>query len=546
MKVPSVPRCLGPNVYRQVPEGGWGWAVAVAFFMVEVNTYGILKTLGVFLQDLMEEFKESNSRVSWVISISVFIFAFTAPLASLLSNRFGYRPVVMMGGFLMSLGMISSAFTTSINEMYITIGIISGFGFSLSFLPTVTILALYFSRRRALVTSIASSGESFAIFAFAPAFTRLKEDIGWRYCLLVLGVMQASVVAFGVLLRPISIESEPAKEDSDSLSLKQMQNVFELENEKTRTSLSSAMSQGSGDSGVTSLTPSDKDLKNAPAEDQMLEKSPSDSAQQQPDAERSEGEAGPLQPSAPKLLDFSMLRDRAFICYSLFGLFATLAFFAPQLYIIELSKSRGVEPAMASYMLSVMAVADIFGRFFIGVVLNRVRCKKTHVLLGCVVLLSLVLVAFTVVWEFWGLVVCCALYGFFMGTVGSTHIPLLAEEEVVGIQKMPSCVGVYVFIQSFAGLAGPPLGGMLVDVTQNYGAAFYSCAAGMVLSAVCLALVSVAKSGACQRVSRKQERSQNAEEEEKMSQDSTPLDFLEIDLSENGSVKQAKDNRSGI
>ncbi|KAM4535059.1 solute carrier family 16 member 6b isoform 2-T2 [Fundulus diaphanus] len=561
MKIPSVPRCLGPNVYPQVPEGGWGWAVAVAFFMVEVNTYGILKTLGVFLQDLMEEFKESNSRVSWVISISVFIFAFTAPLASLLSNRFGYRPVVMMGGCLMSLGMISSAFITSINEMYITIGIISGLGFSLSFLPTVTLLAQYFSRRRALVTSIASSGESFAIFAFAPAFTRLKEDIGWRYCLVVLGVMQASVVVFAVLLRPISIESEPVKEDdsskSDSLSLKQMQSVFELENEKTRTSLSSAMSQGSGDSGVTSLSASDEDLRNAPAEGQalmewgtqdkeMLEKSAPSPAQQQPDAERSEGEAGPLHRSAPKLLDFSMLRDGAFICYSLFGLFATLGFFAPQLYIIELSKSRGVEPAMASYMLSVMAVAEIFGRFFIGVVLNRVRCKKTHVLLGCVVLLSLVLVAFTVVWEFWGLVVCCALYGFFMGTVGSTHIPLLAEEEVVGIQKMPSCVGVYVFIQSFAGLAGPPLGGVLVDVTQNYGAAFYSCAAGMVLSAVCLALVGVAKSGACQRVSRKQERSQNAEEEEMMSQDSTPLDFLEIDLSENGSVKQAVDNSSGI
>lgn len=171
------------------------------------------------------------------------------------------------------------------------------------------------------------------------------------------------------------------------------------------------------------------------------------------------GEAGPLHRSTPKLLDFSVLKDGPFIWYSLFGLFATLGFFAPQLYIIELSKSRGVEPTVASYMLSVMAVAEIFGRLSIGVVLNKVRCKKTLVLLGCVVLLSLVLVAFTVVWEFWGLVVCCALYGFFLGTVASTHIPLLAEEEVVGIQKMPSCVGVYVFIQSFAGLAGPPLGG---------------------------------------------------------------------------------------
>lgn len=44
----------------------------------------------------------------------------------MLSNRFGYRPVVMMGGFLISLGTITSAFTNSINEMYITIGFVSG------------------------------------------------------------------------------------------------------------------------------------------------------------------------------------------------------------------------------------------------------------------------------------------------------------------------------------------------------------------------------------------------------------------------------------
>ncbi|KAM4716581.1 LOW QUALITY PROTEIN: solute carrier family 16 member 6b [Anableps anableps] len=555
MKIPRVPHCLGPNVYPEVPEGGWGWAVAVAFFMVEVNTYGVLKTLGVFLQDLMEEFKESNSRVSWVISISVFIFAFTAPLASLLSNRFGYRPVVMTGGFLMSVGMISSAFTNSIDKMYITIGMISGFGFCLSFLPTVTILAQYFSRRRALVTSIASSGESFAIFAFAPAFSRLKEDIGWRYCLVVLGVMQGTVIVFGVLLRPISIKPEPVKEDSESeaasLFLKQ-QSVYELENEQTRTSLSSAVSRGSGDSGVTSLAASDEDLRKAAAEakapmdwtmedNEILEKpasmppaAPPSPVKEELDVEQSEGGASPLHPSTPRLLDFSVLKDGAFIWYSLFGLFATLGFFAPQLYVIELSKSRGVEPSMASYMLSVMAVAEIVGRFSIGVVLNKVSCKKTRVLLGCVVLMSLVLVAFTVVWEFWGLVVCCAFYGFFMGTVGSTHIPLLAEEEVVGIQKMPSCVGVYVFIQSFAGLAGPPLGGVLVDVTQNYGAAFYSCAAGMGLSAVCLALVSVAKSGACRRMS----RTKNTEEE-KISLDNKPLDFLEVDLVENSPAKQA-------
>ncbi|XP_020499885.1 solute carrier family 16 member 6b [Labrus bergylta] len=552
MRMPDSKGCLGPNVYPEVPDGGWGWAVAVAFFLVEVCTYGTLKSLGVFLQDLMEEFEESNSRVSWVISICVFIFTFTAPLSTILSNRFGYRPVVMVGGFLMSLGTITSAFTNSINEMYITIGIVTGLGYCLSFLPTVTILAQYFSRRRALVTSLASSGESFAIFAFAPAFTALKEHIGWRYCLVVLGIIQASVIGSGLLLRPIIIMPQPLKEDNESekesLSFKHIQGDYELENEQTRTSISSGGSGPSEDSGVTSLSGSNEDLGTAGVEGKaMMKEAVQDEEVQDPslsaqstvkkyEDQHVEVEAGPLQPSSPKLLDFSVFKDSAFFWYSLFGLFATLGFFAPQLYIIELSKSKGVDPGMASYMLSVMAVAEIFGRLSIGVVLNKVRCKKTLVLLGCVVLLCLVLVAFTQVWEFWGLVVCCALYGYFMGTVASTHIPMLAEEDVVGIQKMASSVGVYVFIQSFAGLAGPPLGGVLVDVTQDYSAAFYSCVVGMGLSAVCLAMVGPAKSVFCQRQSRNKEVGRSKEEEEKINQESDQPEFLEVDLAPEDSL----------
>lgn len=291
------------------------------------------------------------------------------------------------------------------------------------------------------------------------------------------------MIGCGLLLRPIIIQPTPVKEEEgdggekECLSMKQMEVVYELENEQTRTSISSGVSGGSEDSGVTSLSGSNIDLRTAGVqnkaqmEGEVQESSastpptPPSSPKEKQESERSieeveaEAEAGPLKPSTPKLLDFSVLKDSVFIWYSLFGLFATLGFFAPQLYIIELSKSRGVEAGMASYMLSVMAVAEIFGRLSIGVVLNKVRCRKTLVLLGCVVLLCLVLVAFTMVQEFWGLVVCCALYGYFMGTVGSTHIPMLAEEDVVGIQKMASSVGVYVFIQSFAGLAGPPLGG---------------------------------------------------------------------------------------
>lgn len=226
------------------------------------------------------------------------------------------------------------------------------------------------------------------------------------------------MIGCGLLLRPIIIEPLKEGEEPESRPLKPPPTALELENQPTRTSISSQ------DSGVTSLSTSTGDLRPAAADHEA--------------GRGGRDEEVDAAPVGSELLDFSALKDRAFVCYSLFGLFATLGFFAPQLYIIELSKIH---------------------RLSIGALLNRVRCRKMLVLLGCVVLLCLVLVAFTVVWEFWGLVVCCALYGYFMGTVGSTHIPMLAEEEVVGIRKMPSSVGVYVFIQSFAGLAGPPLGG---------------------------------------------------------------------------------------
>uniref|UniRef100_A0A3B4WKD1 Monocarboxylate transporter 7 n=1 Tax=Seriola lalandi dorsalis TaxID=1841481 RepID=A0A3B4WKD1_SERLL len=481
-------RFLGPNVYPEAPDGGWGWVVAVAFFLVEVFTYGTIKIFGIFLQDLMEEFGETNSRVSWIVSICVFVMTFNGPLSSVMTNRFGFQLVVMIGGLLISTGTIATSFTNSINQMYITYGLVAGLGYCLTFLPTVTILSKYFSRRRALVTAVASMGESLSMFALAPAFSALRDHIGWRNTMAVIGALQSSIIICGVLLRPIILKPRASHEtETDRF----------LDNEPTRGSLST------GDSGVHSET-----------EQKFAESSKAE-------IREPETEEGKKKKDNSKLLDFSILRECSFILYSLFGLFATLGFFAPQLYIIELSVSRGVERDSATYMLSTMAVAEILGRFSIGWILTRkqFRKKKLLVLLACVIIMTADLVGFTLVTEFYGLAVCCALYGFFMGTLACTHIPMLAEDDVVGIDRMSSAAGVYVFIHSFAGLAGPPLGGVLVDVTKNYGSAFYSCAIGMALSAVFLGLVKPAKRGLlCRKRNSKQpediaERNEDSEEQ---------------------------------
>ncbi|XP_062874675.1 solute carrier family 16 member 6b [Trichomycterus rosablanca] len=508
--VPTLRGCLRPNVYPQVPDGGWGWLVAVAFFFVEVFTYGIIKVFGIFLQDLTNHFGETNSRVSWIVSICVFVMTFTAPLSSVLSNRFGFRPVVMLGGFLISLGTITSAFTTSITQMYVTVGLVTGLGYSFTFLPTVTILSLYFSRRRSLVTSVTSTGECFSLFALAPALSALKQRVGWRNCMIVIGLLQASVIGFGALLRPIIIQPGASKQEREAGSSASPLEL-ELENEITCTSVKSV------DSGVQSLS-SDEQNPDANREEEEERAWPCTPLKQ---AESKGEELDVGAPAEQRLLVFSLLKDLGFVCYSLFGLFATLGFFAPQLYVIELSVAYGVPRDRATYMLSVMAGAEIFGRLSVGWLMNRVPIRKIYILLICTALLSLVLALFPAVsGRFWALAACCAACGFLFGTVGSTHIPMLAEDDVLGVDRMTMGAGVYVFVQSFAGLAGPPIAGVLVDRTQDYGAAFYSSAAGVCVGTVFLSLVRPAKTGfsRCRR-----ERAEV-----------TPDDFLEADLAVEG------------
>lgn len=316
----------------------------------------------------------------------------------------------------------------------------------------------------------------------------------------VIGALQSIIIICGAMLRPLIIKPRGTHEtETDGLSPKELEasttreNVegtnpedylksstsHSLDNELTRSSVST------GDSGVQSLkdtdssSPEEKILldketrfeteptsveKNSMADTRGHEKEETkNKVTEKQGMENEEIKSGGAKLTAKnfKLLDFSVLRERSFILYSMFGLFATLGFFAPQLYIIELSVSRGVERDRATFMLSTMAVAEIVGRFSIGWILTRKQLitRKLLVLLACVLIMTADLVGFTLVTEFYGLAVCCCFYGFVMGALACTHVPMLAEDDVVGIERMSSAAGVYVFIHSFACLGGPPLGG---------------------------------------------------------------------------------------
>lgn len=48
------------------------------------------------------------------------------PISSILVNRYGSRPVVMVGGLMVSAGMVLASYGTSIIHLYLCVGVIGG------------------------------------------------------------------------------------------------------------------------------------------------------------------------------------------------------------------------------------------------------------------------------------------------------------------------------------------------------------------------------------------------------------------------------------
>ncbi|XP_055970933.1 monocarboxylate transporter 13 isoform X1 [Sorex fumeus] len=194
----------------QPPDGGWGWMVVLSAFFMSALVFGVLRSFGVFFVEFVAVFEEQAVRVSWIASIGIAVQQFGSPVGSALSTKFGPRPVVMTGGILTALGMLLASFATSLTHLYLSIGLLSGFGWALSFTPTIACLSRYFSRRRSLATGLALTGVGLSSFAFAPFFQWLLGHYAWRGALMLVSALSLHVVACGALLRPLYLTEDPA------------------------------------------------------------------------------------------------------------------------------------------------------------------------------------------------------------------------------------------------------------------------------------------------------------------------------------------------
>ncbi|KAI8499002.1 hypothetical protein Bbelb_234550 [Branchiostoma belcheri] len=408
------------------PDGGWGWVVVLSTFLVHVIALGSVKSLGVFYAEFREVFHESAGNTSFISSVFVAIVLMCSPIASALSNLTSCRAVVMAGGVISAVGLGLSFFAQNIVHLIITIGLVTGFGMSLMYSPSLAMIGKYFDKRHATANGIAISGTGVSMFALSPLFQFLIDEFGWNGALLIFAGMALNGCVSGALLRP--------------LYLKDAGNETEPEDEET-TANSSQMCKS----------------------------------------------VIPFCQKVLEMFDVTLLKSNHFLTYSVSLFLLMLGNSMIFVHIVAHAQALGVDKTQAAFLPSVMGIAEAIVRPISGWLSDRLPVRKLHYyMVGCIGL-GICNIAIPHSSTYVGLVACMVFYGISSGTFYPLIAVLVRKYS--GVSRISGGLGWAFVFQGAAFLLGQPIAGWLYDATGNYDMSFYAAATFIFVSVVVLLLL---------------------------------------------------------
>ena len=178
----------------------YGWVIVGVGIVVTCIGLGAALSLGVFLQPMSEAMGWSRSGISMAALITFLWMGIGSFAWGALSDRFGTRAVVLSGGALLGLGLVSASQATTLGQFQVLFGVIVGFASGSLYTPMTAATTRWFSAHRSLAVALVSAGLSLGSSTAAPLARWLITHYDWRFAMMVLGDLAWLVIIPAALL----------------------------------------------------------------------------------------------------------------------------------------------------------------------------------------------------------------------------------------------------------------------------------------------------------------------------------------------------------
>lgn len=183
-------------------ESHYRWVIVAAGGLLACVAAGAMFSLPVFLRPIAEETGWSVTGVSSAMTIAFLTMAVGSIAWGTLSDRWGPRPVVLIGSVLLAASLALASRATSLIEFQLIFGLVVGGATAATFAPMMACVTGWFDTHRSLAVSLVSAGMGMAPMTMAPFAAWLITIHDWRTSLLIIaGVAAALMIPVALLVR---------------------------------------------------------------------------------------------------------------------------------------------------------------------------------------------------------------------------------------------------------------------------------------------------------------------------------------------------------
>ena len=179
------------------------WFILGGGFLAFTISAGLMHAYSVFLLAFIAEFRWTRAESSIAYSVGQVVGGVSSPLVGGMVDRLGARRMVLLGGCLLALGLLGSAFVTSLWQVVLLYGVVMTLGANcISMVVFAPLISRLFVARRGMAMSMLQSANGFGRAISAPIAQLMVSEVGWRSAyLLQAGVMATLVLPLAALFR---------------------------------------------------------------------------------------------------------------------------------------------------------------------------------------------------------------------------------------------------------------------------------------------------------------------------------------------------------
>ncbi|KAH8891394.1 MFS general substrate transporter [Thozetella sp. PMI_491] len=186
------------------PDGGFvAWSQVFATLLVNMMSWGLPATFGVYQLYYRDTLKLPQSQVSWIGSVQVFLTFAMCSFSGRLADAGYVRSTLAGGSFLVVFGTFMTSLGTEYWHFFLAQGVCIGLGLGTMFMPPLSVAASYFKRKRTLALACSAMGTGLGSIVFPAIIQYLIPRVGFPWAVRCSGFVALlfSITAF-VSIKP--------------------------------------------------------------------------------------------------------------------------------------------------------------------------------------------------------------------------------------------------------------------------------------------------------------------------------------------------------